>query len=1836
MLKKMSQLVGLAPVFPFAVTSSQSMKNLTSPSYRLSDLVGVVSSAKRYVSKGDVHGMVGPSRFIEDRRNDLFRDPEAIHDLMEELRRRKIPVRKVKIQNALNQNYDDYNSIKEIVNNGLGAGDDTIYVKIEDGFYEVLDTGNGILDKDKSGSLLMPKVSGQGDSVDWNGRFGMGFYTVFKHLKNGNDYVTLETKSSECIKSTKITFFQFSGEIYYQFEELSKDSDFEKTLNNLGKQTGTRVRVFSQDLREDVLHKKVLENFRYIDSKKTLLINGLPIIGRESLKPRIQFQDLEYEFGVKAYENPRGVRGQVVIQIGDYIVEQPITLGRSTGTEKVFIFPKQMGYNLTRTSLEISNIHYKYFKAYVSRLSDISLLNELYELFLHFDKEKPGDVDSFIDLLKVRLADLINEMKEKNSNIRFYPDEDDLHWHMADYSQEEVFFIHLKLYNKEWQKDFESPKEFSKGIDIFNMRNGETIQVFLTKDLKNDVEYFYEHNTRVLYVNQDLYFARDSFIWKVFQIIPGLDFVLFPETMMEGGALQVYTNPQNVTIQPFSSLVKNCYAARANILAEFASLLGYYDLTLDCYKQTVSDHSIKIKKKHTEGGVLFGWVVETKDKKTGYVKANGKTLLKPEWKALSPKMLANGKIIYIAESQFHQTYVLDENGKEIFSTNTWEIYDVDLDIFGNIHFFGINEQKKKAIFSKEGVVLYESQGQLKKVYCSDGKIRFIDSSEKETSILSEQFEIIKRIEGKEIYYAGSEFFAGTNREFLILKVSSNTFQLCSMNGECLSQWESDECYTVRLGQETTGIVLQDKNKKYHVYSIDMKDDGEPNLRVVLSDLDYPIRSTIPLANSRCLFVLESENLDVIDETGKLVFQNILDIHEYGNHNRFEGITAYFDEEITQFFDKNLQPINLPQDALYIHDEYFLPDGRKIYIVENIDSCMTLYFDSCDMLSDRKYNQIEKILMSDGSILLVGLNENGMAHFMTPEGTLLFELRADYFQLQDNGTSMKMYLGVVNPKWKGIIIEDLEAELKKIQSHSFRKRMEYLSEDLKIEQNGLKKMFYAVCNASEIFWEKHKNNLELLKQCSEKIYLEFFECYSDQEWQFPEILEIRWLLLNFRHLLSDSEEQNIFFRKVFRLVKRKKGVKHGVGNEKNIINRANYDILSIYFDPRMGEWDFENENQRGFSSPEYRLENIVSHIRLQFSPAWKSFSHIPEYNDEYDRRSVEFAVSDLNIGQPMSFVRELLQNSIDIQSRIQDRKDKKIEVSMFLDEDGDLNHRFRDYGGMDFENILTLIDPEESTKDTLENMLGGFGVGFYSSLFGSKSVTVQSAEKGSPYLYHLKFTVLRDDLGKIKKVYLQMEREENIHGFYGTEITCKRMAEFPQLEAAKFFENVQDIGRYVNPDIVQVYFEKELLNVEKPFEIFSMTDDVLGKVKIFKGHDPKLVLGPLPVKDIPRDLWYSLPKIIREFYEKEGFYISLDPKIVNASLQRNSVQNENEILERLQKRLPGMLIFGFLELVKSHESIADFYDLPKVYFSSNYANLLVDNKNLNLEEKELIDKVNQKSFDEIDWGLLNEKMHTDKDHDRLQRRLMKILTRIKFIDCPWDAQVKLSIQDIYFMFQLKEAGDRDMHVKFDLLLKNQLLSRHILRLISYAEYLNAKNDEAAEVILNSENKTQDSFTIDNIQLDQDYTLADIHNKDLRRILELNQRIAQSLVDQYNPEIHVDVMLTTRHKILNSKAAIRNCGTKFELLYPANKNIMDRAEFLSRIMAESDDAKKRKNLSWFLIEEVQTITHELTHAITEVGENMDGTHDRKFYNDQRRLLLKLSQGIDFIEIALNSDQ
>ncbi|HCU24190.1 MAG TPA: hypothetical protein DF383_04155 [Deltaproteobacteria bacterium] len=471
---------------------------------KLNLVVGLISSGMRADSSRS--HQVG----MEQRYTELMAG-RGMEDLASTLAKQKVPVKPAHLKDDINQTSDENRSIVELISNSLDASKGDVHVTLRDGFYEVTDTGKGMSAFAVATRLLIPKLSGKPDVSQQIGRFGIGFYTVLRHLQSNGESVVVETRS-EGEAGYRLTFRLEDGEIWFRSEEVR------------GLAAGTKVQVKAAEIREEAMRQEIWRYLRYTDPTRSVRVNGNQI--NQPLETVLEIPFGESRGALQ--KNPHG--SGITVMVGGIAVEHYPAEGRGGIGEWVLALPREANLAITRDLVQLDTRLFGYLRGLVEKTEDLEKLNALVPLFEAFEKRDPPE--SLMSLLRERAKAVVEEKLQADPGLKVYPDQKELKL-----SQGSHLYVHPELFAERWWSQFEVPKEFQWGEKVNGVGKKHPVRLVLSEEIQTPIHY--DSDLGVIYLSKQIYETQPAFVLSALFMIENLRFRVGWGESLERAAVEV-------------------------------------------------------------------------------------------------------------------------------------------------------------------------------------------------------------------------------------------------------------------------------------------------------------------------------------------------------------------------------------------------------------------------------------------------------------------------------------------------------------------------------------------------------------------------------------------------------------------------------------------------------------------------------------------------------------------------------------------------------------------------------------------------------------------------------------------------------------------------------------------------------------------------------------------------------------------------------------------------------------------------------------------------------------------------------------------------------------------------------------------------------------------------------------------------------------------------------------------------------------------------------------------------------------------------------------------------
>lgn len=369
------------------------------------------------------------------------------------------------------------------------------------------------------------------------------------------------------------------------------------------------------------------------------------------------------------------------------------------------------------------------------------------------------------------------------------------------------------------------------------------------------------------------------------------------------------------------------------------------------------------------------------------------------------------------------------------------------------------------------------------------------------------------------------------------------------------------------------------------------------------------------------------------------------------------------------------------------------------------------------------------------------------------------------------------------------------------------------------------------------------------------------------------------------------------------------------------------------------------------------------------------------------RELLHSIQHLPANDTYLFLRELIQNAYDASASSQESVHHEINIDNF--KLGGLHVvQVQDSVGMNFEKIFsTLLIPNVSSKVSGEE-IGRFGVGFMSIFKDAERVEIVS-EDGEQKVTVVILPVLNDQ-GRL--IDLEVSYDVTSSNGKGSIVRKYFKAENSQLESAKIQASANKYGTYLDFDRVRLCFGEETINYPKRV-LASLYDDRFGVLEILEGNNAQLLQGRLYVNELPPYVLELVPDPILDLVLNHGLVINIDPR-VGLTRSRKDLSDKNDVLPSLRKVLPGLIIEATIQ--KFADGQFDLNLIPYDYFWSLEPGIEI-----------WMSQIDDQTINDAE--LINDGVGLDDWLRYCDRRFfLELLTLIKFVEV---GGIKRSLQEI---------------------------------------------------------------------------------------------------------------------------------------------------------------------------------------------------------------------------------
>ncbi len=349
----------------------------------------------------------------------------------------------------------------------------------------------------------------------------------------------------------------------------------------------------------------------------------------------------------------------------------------------------------------------------------------------------------------------------------------------------------------------------------------------------------------------------------------------------------------------------------------------------------------------------------------------------------------------------------------------------------------------------------------------------------------------------------------------------------------------------------------------------------------------------------------------------------------------------------------------------------------------------------------------------------------------------------------------------------------------------------------------------------------------------------------------------------------------------------------------------------------------NETQiRGFNGNTAELEQLVK-------------EKVEGKKQDHIQREIIHPIYYQSVNNPYLFIRELVQNAHDvvIQNRLKSKKDKSVTIDIFSRKEESVTLRIEDHVGMSLGEVLNyFLIPGETTKIGQKDVIGYFGQGLFTLFRGAKEAVLKTS-KGDGFITKLKIIPKLDDKGMVSDLDLTIEQEEG--DFKGTIIERTVDTEYPTVEGAYIKNATATFTSLVDGNVVDIYMNGQRLN-DKQIKLASIDVPGVGEMQIFDAPNNVITQRGLFVKSVDSDFNTEMHDV-EAMLEHRGYVLNI-PDDVRLTRSRNEIAQKQETLEKIKAYLPTLKVKAYIEIfrqdiIRGH--VIQLKDLPSDYFYQDY-------------------------------------------------------------------------------------------------------------------------------------------------------------------------------------------------------------------------------------------------------------------------------------------------------------
>ncbi|MBU0661581.1 ATP-binding protein [Patescibacteria group bacterium] len=237
------------------------------------------------------------------------------------------------------QSAEKNRSVIELISNAIDANGNSelsVDVSISGNGYSVQDYGQGMNPYILLEKLIIPKISGK-SGKETIGRFGVGFYTVFSHLKKESDFVRVSTSNGKEGHILTFRIHERTGDIFVNFERNDELPQ------------GTKIEVEAEGLDNKNAEELCRDLLKY-NSQGDIVVN------EETINKREDFESLAGERTKIEWNQNITNKSKVSLLVNGISIESFDVVGENIFEELVLDFPLDCSLPESRSELAIDKV----------------------------------------------------------------------------------------------------------------------------------------------------------------------------------------------------------------------------------------------------------------------------------------------------------------------------------------------------------------------------------------------------------------------------------------------------------------------------------------------------------------------------------------------------------------------------------------------------------------------------------------------------------------------------------------------------------------------------------------------------------------------------------------------------------------------------------------------------------------------------------------------------------------------------------------------------------------------------------------------------------------------------------------------------------------------------------------------------------------------------------------------------------------------------------------------------------------------------------------------------------------------------------------------------------------------------------------------------------------------------------------------------------------------------------------------------------------------------------------------------------------------------------------